>query len=132
MPRTALGKLMEHWHPDKAIAFGQLLRDIPFGEQSWTVFGNSYNQRINMPRNPFNQLRQLIQRQSAGEEKMAHDIAYGASTAAGMVVKLRTFREQMQDQIAYHKAKIADLEGVLNSMTPEVEKFVEALQKANL
>ena len=44
----------------------------------------------------------------------------------------RTFREQMQDQIAYHKAKIEDLENILNSMTPEVEKFVEALQKVNL
>lgn len=47
----------------------------------------------------------------------------------GALVKPRTFREQMQDQIAYHKSKVADLEGVLESMTPEVEKFVEALQK---
>lgn len=46
--------------------------------------------------------------------------------------KPRTFKENIQDQIAAHKAKIEELQNVLDSMSPEVEKFVEALQKANL
>ena len=41
----------------------------------------------------------------------------------------RTFKETIQDQIAFHKNKIADLEAVRDSMSPEVEKFVEALQR---
>lgn len=43
----------------------------------------------------------------------------------------RGFRETIQDQIAYHKAKIEGLQAVIDSMTPEVEKFVEALQKVS-
>lgn len=38
-------------------------------------------------------------------------------------------READQDEIAGHKARIADLETVLESLTPDVKKFVEALQK---
>lgn len=41
----------------------------------------------------------------------------------------RTFKETIQDQIAYHKAKVAELEAVNESLTPEIEKFVEAIQK---
>ena len=50
---------------------------------------------------------------------------------SALSIKPRTFRETVQDQIAYHLSKIEDLQGVLESMTPEVEKFVEALQKIN-
>ena len=45
------------------------------------------------------------------------------------LVRPRTFKETIQDQIATHKMKIADLEAVRDSMSPEVEKFVEALQR---
>ena len=84
-----------------------------------------------MSLNPLNAIRNLTER---GQEKMAYDMEQraGNPTPLGSYIKQRTFREQMQDQIAYHKAKIEDLENVLNSMTPEVEKFVEALQKVNL
>lgn len=54
-----------------------------------------------------------------------------AANIGNMIPKPRTFRETVQDQIAYHKSKIQDLQEVLDSMTPEVEKFVEALQKIN-
>jgi hypothetical protein len=43
--------------------------------------------------------------------------------------KSRTFKETIADQIAYHQRKIAELQAVTNSLTPEVEAFVEALQK---
>lgn len=136
MARTAVGKLqeywrhMEHWHPDRALAFGKLLAEDT-GKNSWTGFGPSYNQRSTMPRNPLNALRNLIE---TGEKRMAYDEVERSASAmvGGQLMKQRTFREQMQDQIAHHKARIKDLEGVLESMTPEVEKFVEALQKANL
>lgn len=54
-----------------------------------------------------------------------------SATGALGTYKQRTFREQIQDQIAFHKAKIDDLQEVLDSMSPEVEKFVEAIQKIN-
>jgi len=41
----------------------------------------------------------------------------------------RTFRETIADLIAYHEAKIKDLQAVRDSLTPEVETFVEAIQK---
>lgn len=41
----------------------------------------------------------------------------------------RTFKENLADQIAFHKRKISELEGVYTSLTPDLEKFVEALQK---
>jgi hypothetical protein len=41
----------------------------------------------------------------------------------------RTFKETIGDQLAYHERKIAELKAVYNSLTPELEKFVEALQK---
>jgi len=43
--------------------------------------------------------------------------------------KPRTFKETIQDQIAFHKNKVAELEAVQYSLTPEIEQFVEALQK---
>ena len=82
-------------------------------------------------RNPLYTLRSLTQ----GEEKMAYETASRDNPSAiigGQLLRQRTFREQIRDQIAHHKAKITDLENVLDSMTPEVEKFVEALQKVNL
>lgn len=81
-------------------------------------------------RNPFNQLRNSF---LGGEEKMAYeDQVMSMAKQTGQLIKPRTFREQIQDQIAHHESKIKDLQSVLDSMTPEVEKFVEALQKANL
>jgi hypothetical protein len=49
--------------------------------------------------------------------------------SAKTIGKPRTLRETIQDQIAYHKSKIADLEAARDSLTPEVESFVEAFQK---
>ena len=67
-----------------------------------------------------------------GNYESAAKSAYpGQPGLANTIIKIRTFREQIQDQISYHQAKITDLEGVLESMTPEVEKFVEAIQKVN-
>jgi len=44
----------------------------------------------------------------------------------------RTFKETIQDKIAFHKSKVDDLQSLIDSMSPEVEKFVEALQKSSL
>lgn len=65
-----------------------------------------------------------------GMEKTAYDQA----STQGMAIpyRPRTFKENIQDQIANHQSKIVELQNVLDSMSPEVEKFVEALQKANL
>lgn len=54
-----------------------------------------------------------------------------AAKSSGGIIRdrPRTFKETIADQIAYHQAKIADLEAVRDSLTPEVEKFVEAIQK---
>ena len=46
--------------------------------------------------------------------------------------KERSFKETVGDRIAHHKSEIAKLEAVLESMSPEVEKFVEAFQRARL
>lgn len=43
--------------------------------------------------------------------------------------KPRTFRETIQDQMTHHESKRAELQAVLDSLTPEVEKFVEAMQR---
>lgn len=48
---------------------------------------------------------------------------------AGQLAKPRTLREQLQDQIAFHRSKIADLEEACESLTPDVEKALNALQK---
>lgn len=45
------------------------------------------------------------------------------------VPKPRTFKETIGDQIAYHQRKIDELTAVRDSLTPDVEKFVEALQR---
>ena len=47
----------------------------------------------------------------------------------GQLARPRTLREQLQDQIAHHKAKIADLEEACGALTPDVEKALNALQK---
>ena len=57
---------------------------------------------------------------------------YQADTPKAMgnsLVRPRTFRETIQDQITSLQARIADLEAVRDSLTPEVESFVEAIQK---
>lgn len=48
------------------------------------------------------------------------------------MVTTRTFKATLADQIAYHERKIAELKAVHDSLTPELEKFVEALQKVSL
>lgn len=55
----------------------------------------------------------------------------GALGLANMnsAVKPRTLREQVQDQIAFHTAKIADLQDALDALTPDIEKALNALQK---
>ena len=52
-----------------------------------------------------------------------------AKSSSSTAYTPRTFKETINDQIAFHKAKIADLEAVRDSMSPEVEKFVEAIQR---
>ena len=47
----------------------------------------------------------------------------------GSLVKSRTLREQLQDQIAHHQAKVADLQAACDALTPDVEKALDALQK---
>jgi len=61
----------------------------------------------------------------------AYDSPIGKENMLGgnSIVKPRTFKETIQDQIAFYKSKIADLEEVRDSLSPEVEKFVEAIQK---
>lgn len=58
---------------------------------------------------------------------------YGAKEEAmslgGRIVKRRTFKEQINDEIASHQARIKELQEVLDSLSPEVERFVEAVQK---
>lgn len=75
-----------------------------------------------------NIFRQLIGYNGPAQEKSAYE---AGQLGGALMPKQRTFKEQIQDQIAYHKSKIADLEAVLDSMSPEVERFVEALQKLN-
>lgn len=52
-----------------------------------------------------------------------------AKEAGPIGYKPRTFKQTIEDQIAHHKSKVAELEAVRDSMTPEIEKFVEAMQK---
>ena len=75
--------------------------------------------------------RAILGRQ--GMEKMAVEGGWAGSTGPALgVYKPRTFKENIQDQIVAHQNKITELQNVLDSMSPDVEKFVEALQKANL
>lgn len=67
---------------------------------------------------------QMIQ---GGNANSDYPSATKSSYAIG--VKPRTFRETIQDQMAHHKSKIDGLQSVLDSLSPEVEKFVEAMQK---
>lgn len=55
-------------------------------------------------------------------------LAESPQTDARMA-RQRTLREQLQDQIAYHRSKIADLEEACEALTPDVEKALNALQK---
>ena len=41
----------------------------------------------------------------------------------------RTLRQQLQDQIAFHRSKVDDLQAAVESLTPDVEKALNALQK---
>jgi hypothetical protein len=51
------------------------------------------------------------------------------SKSMNSLAKPRTFKETIQDQIAFHKSKVEDLEALVRSLTPEVEQFVEAIQR---
>lgn len=71
---------------------------------------------------------QMLRGGNMPETSGQYDIEkYGA--ASGLAIKPRTFKENIQDQIAYHKRKVAELEEVRDSLSPEIEKFVEAMQK---
>lgn len=48
-----------------------------------------------------------------------------------MNVRTRTFKETIGDQISYHQRKVQELKAVYDALTPELEKFVEALQKVS-
>lgn len=77
-----------------------------------------------------NIIRALTGGYASGENKMEdYPVTQGGPGMQNMMIKQRTFREQMQDQISHHQSKIKDLQAVLDSLTPEVEKFVEAVQK---
>ncbi len=43
--------------------------------------------------------------------------------------KPRTLRETIDDQISHHKSKITDLEEAKKSLTPDVERALNALAK---
>lgn len=55
----------------------------------------------------------------------------GEYQEAKMGLGRRTFRQTVQDKIAYHQSQIDAAQAVLDSMSPEVERFVEAVQKTN-
>lgn len=78
-------------------------------------------------RNPLQDLAFLnaLNLHRPGREKLAYEEKDNSSK----IIKQRTFRENIQDQLTYHRSRIADLESLLDSMTPDVEKFVEAVQK---
>jgi len=50
-------------------------------------------------------------------------------TTPRLLAKPRTFKESIADQIAYHQSKVEELKAVHDSLTPEIERFVEAMQK---
>ena len=52
----------------------------------------------------------------------------GKSTGETMV-RPRTLREQLQDQKVGLESRIADIDEALDSLTPDVEKALNALQK---
>ena len=60
------------------------------------------------------------------DEQEAQCVQTAKSTA---MVKPRTLREQLQDQISHHEAKIADLREAVDSLSPDVEKALNALGK---
>jgi hypothetical protein len=53
----------------------------------------------------------------------------GCDSPKSIHIISRTFKETIQDQILFHQNKIADLEAVRDSLSPDVEKFVEAIQR---
>ena len=55
--------------------------------------------------------------------------AMEGGTTLGQLVRPRTFKESIADQIAYHQRKVEELQAVHNSLTPEIERFVEAMQQ---
>lgn len=44
-------------------------------------------------------------------------------------VKVRSLREQLQNQIAYHQYEIEKLENAINALSPDVERALDALAK---
>jgi len=51
------------------------------------------------------------------------------ATEAQGIYKPRSLREQLTDRIAQHQAQIDNLKEALDSMAPEVERALNALQK---
>lgn len=64
-----------------------------------------------------------------GNYPNATSAPYDSGQNALTPFKPRTIREQVQDQIAHHTAKVADLQEALDALTPDVEKALNALQK---
>jgi hypothetical protein len=64
-------------------------------------------------------------RGSASCEPIGYDNPKGLMNTA----QPRTFLQTIDDQIAYHSSKIRDLQEVKDSLSPEVLKFVEAIQR---
>lgn len=57
------------------------------------------------------------------------DLTMEAKSPESLGYKQRTFKESIGDQIAHHERKVAELKAVYESLTPDIEKFVEAMQK---
>jgi hypothetical protein len=56
--------------------------------------------------------------------------APSSENASGQIMlKPRTLTEVLNDQIAFHKAKIADLEEAKAAISPEVERALNAIAK---
>jgi hypothetical protein len=71
----------------------------------------------------------LIQSGGLGDPSACTPQGYYEQAKSMSQYKQRTFKETVADQIASHQRKIDDLQAVLDSLSPEVEKFVEALQR---
>jgi len=54
---------------------------------------------------------------------------YPTELAQSLSKSPRTFKESIGDQIAFHRRKVEELQAVFDSLTPDIEKFVEAMQK---
>ncbi len=73
-------------------------------------------------------LNELAGNSTNGPNEVIYDRAEGKMA----VYRERTFKERIADKIAYHTAEIEKLKAVHDTMTPDLEKFVEALNKVRL